>query len=171
MSQAFSTAVCCFLVVLCACAHRNTGPSRTSPTTAAPPSAPPAGAGDEATLRAVARGEGAPEELAPEPTAAASTSESPACTLPALSALSSADFIAQHGTQIERYQIEGGAWLTQAPVLVNQDYDFTAAREGSERPQAEWTMEGTLMLETFRLVARVPDVAAFPRCEAAVTAR
>lgn len=235
--------MCCFLVVLCACAHRSTEPSRVSPTTAAPIPAPPAALGDETTLPAVARSEGTPEELAPEQTAFASTPESPACALPALSALSSADLIAQRGTKIEPYQLEGGAWLAHAPVLINQDYDFAAALslgpvgaglaagkrleanrrkadaldavdlppelgqcidnlraagvhaffilwgsesaslrlaldvapgcegerrsqliQGPERPQEEWTTEGTLMLEAARLLAQSREAAAFTRC-------
>ena len=35
--------------------------------------------------------------------------------------------IAQHGTVLDRYQLEGGVWLPHAPVLVNRDFDFALA--------------------------------------------
>lgn len=50
-----------------------------------------------------------------------------ACALPPLSELSSAALIERDGTQLDRYQLEGGVWLERAPVLVNQDFDFGTA--------------------------------------------
>lgn len=41
--------------------------------------------------------------------------------------LTPAQYIAQHGTALDRYQIEGGVWLPHAPVLVNRDFDFALA--------------------------------------------
>jgi hypothetical protein len=35
--------------------------------------------------------------------------------------------VRQHGTVVDAYQREGGAWLERAPVLVNEDFDFALA--------------------------------------------
>lgn len=54
------------------------------------------------------------------------TAVSPAqqCDVPILTAQ---QHVAQHGTALDRYQLEGGVWLPHAPVLVNRDFDFALA--------------------------------------------
>ena len=80
--------------------------------------------------------------------------------------------IAQHGSVLDRYKIEGGVWLTHAPVLINRDFDFALAfamddglgaglaaakrKAGNEKRAAE--------LSDFRLPRVVEDKLAELRC-------
>jgi hypothetical protein len=64
---------------------------------------------------------------APERVPAAREPEREPCALPTLGEASSEELVAQLGTRLEPYQREGGAWLPNAPVLVNQNFDFAMA--------------------------------------------
>jgi hypothetical protein len=76
-----------------------------------------------------------PPAVAPEQLA---KTESPrqdrACTvgdvhaaLGSLRERSSASVIAELGTGVDAYHLQGGAWLSHAPVLVNEEFDFGTA--------------------------------------------
>jgi hypothetical protein len=51
----------------------------------------------------------------------------PDAALPATEELPSAAVVQKIGTGLDEYQLEGGAWLPAAPVIVNEDYDFATA--------------------------------------------
>lgn len=65
------------------------------------------------------------------PSAASSAAPGPtsepaaACTFPREPP--PAALIDQHGTILDAYQREGGVWLERAPILINEDFDFTLA--------------------------------------------
>ena len=47
--------------------------------------------------------------------------------LPSMAELPSEALIAKYGTGLDAYQRQDGVWLPQAPVLVNEDFDFAVA--------------------------------------------
>lgn len=64
----------------------------------------------------------APGAPAPAP------SPSRACpALPSSSQLASEQLIQEYGSNVDAYQLEGGVWLKQLPLLINEDFDFAVA--------------------------------------------
>lgn len=72
----------------------------------------------------------APPAVAPAPrvagtTAAAERIVEPPCRLAPRGSI--AEHIAEAGTVLDNYHLEGGVWLPHAPILVNEDFDFALA--------------------------------------------
>ncbi len=43
----------------------------------------------------------------------------------------SSELVLSRGTGVEAYRLESGVWLANAPILVNEDFDFASGRVGT----------------------------------------
>lgn len=53
--------------------------------------------------------------------------ETPGASLGTVAERASADIVKERGTGVDSYQLQDGVWLAHAPVLVNEDFDFSVA--------------------------------------------
>ncbi len=68
------------------------------------------------------------------PSPAPQTPQTPACpegatglSLGTLAEHPSSELVRSRGTGVEAYRLESGVWLANAPILVNEDFDFATA--------------------------------------------